>query len=69
MRDPLSSLNILLISFSGDSGGPFQQIVNGYNYVIGIVSFGPATCASNLPGIYTRVSDFVPWIEQQIYGS
>uniref|UniRef100_A0A1A9W1D3 Lectizyme n=1 Tax=Glossina brevipalpis TaxID=37001 RepID=A0A1A9W1D3_9MUSC len=55
---------------SGDSGGPLLQLLsNGYEKVpsiIGITSFGVG-CASGMPGIYTRVSQYLPWIEKIIW--
>ena len=44
-------------SCQGDSGGPLFQ----NNIVVGIVSWGIG-CASNHPGVYTRVSEFTYWI-------
>lgn len=53
-------------SCTGDSGGPLMNYValNDVNwYVTGIVSFGPASCGlEGWPGIYTRVTEYVPWI-------
>ncbi|CAM3925651.1 serine protease [Corallococcus exiguus] len=50
----------------GDSGGPL--VVNGpQGYVLqGIVSFGVGCARAGLPGIYTRVSNYIPWINTQI---
>ena len=56
--------------FQGDSGGPIQitrpnnQCV--YN-IIGVTSFGKFCAAKNAPGVYTRVSAFVPWIESIVW--
>uniref|UniRef100_A0A182QZ62 CLIP domain-containing serine protease n=1 Tax=Anopheles farauti TaxID=69004 RepID=A0A182QZ62_9DIPT len=36
------------------------------NYVVGIYSTG-AQCAQGLPAIYTRVSEYYPWIKAQLY--
>ena len=50
-------------SCSGDSGGPL--LVS--NYVTGIVSWGPSTCAEPEGyGVYTRVSDYAAWISSII---
>lgn len=49
-------------SCTGDSGGPLMQQIEGTWYLTGIVSFGTASCDSALPGVYTRVSEFYPWI-------
>ncbi|WP_223645616.1 serine protease [Corallococcus sp. EGB] len=50
----------------GDSGGPL--VVQGpQGYVLeGIVSFGVGCARAGLPGIYTRVSHYIPWINTQI---
>uniref|UniRef100_A0A182MQ48 Uncharacterized protein n=1 Tax=Anopheles culicifacies TaxID=139723 RepID=A0A182MQ48_9DIPT len=36
------------------------------NYVVGIYSIG-AQCAQSKPAIYTRVSEYYPWIKAQLY--
>ncbi|KAL5280083.1 hypothetical protein ACFFRR_004204 [Megaselia abdita] len=50
----------------GDSGGPLLAMTqNGFlkvPQIIGITSFGSA-CASGVPGVYTRVSEYIDWIE------
>ncbi|XP_061393092.1 serine protease snake-like [Musca vetustissima] len=55
----------------GDSGGPL--IMNSVNpdgfytqYVVGITSFGRG-CALNIPGVYTRVSEYIDWIDDIVY--
>ncbi|WP_242589557.1 serine protease [Corallococcus macrosporus] len=50
----------------GDSGGPL--VVKGpQGYVLqGIVSFGVGCARAGLPGIYTRVSHYIPWIHARI---
>ncbi|XP_070504854.1 trypsin-1-like [Chironomus tepperi] len=57
----------------GDSGGPLQ-IVSQKNkciyLIIGVTSYGAAYCGGpNSPGVYTRVSEYVDWIEQKVWGS
>lgn len=57
----------------GDSGGPLvgldldlnkNQI---YYYLAGIVSYGPLRCGrEGSPGIYTRVSSHIGWIESKM---
>ncbi|XP_012056862.1 PREDICTED: serine protease snake-like [Atta cephalotes] len=49
----------------GDSGGPLQ-IVHPSEclfQLIGITSFGKACAMIDIPGVYTRVSHYLPWIE------
>ncbi|PSN34643.1 Serine protease snake [Blattella germanica] len=54
----------------GDSGGPLQVLTPDSNIysVVGITSIGPAVCGGNIPGIYTRVSTYVDWIEKEVWG-
>ncbi|XP_041980804.1 serine protease snake-like [Aricia agestis] len=58
----------------GDSGGPLQVKIplpastnQSMHYVIGVTSFGISCARENLPGIYTRVSSFVDWIESVVW--
>jgi V8-like Glu-specific endopeptidase len=54
----------------GDSGGPLLITKKGNQckfYVIGITSFGKSCGQANTPAIYTKVSEFVPWIEKTIW--
>ncbi len=51
----------------GDSGGPLITKVGDEYKLTGLVSYGGSTtqlCAApNFPGIYTKVSSFISWIE------
>uniref|UniRef100_A0A182JNP4 Peptidase S1 domain-containing protein n=1 Tax=Anopheles christyi TaxID=43041 RepID=A0A182JNP4_9DIPT len=50
---------------TGDSGGPLQISSDDeacLAQIIGITSFGIG-CGSTTPGIYTRVSEYIDWIE------
>ena len=50
----------------GDSGGPLLLRERGKPRVqVGIVSWGKGCARRGKPGIYTRVRDYVPWIEQK----
>lgn len=55
-------------SCRGDSGGPLMALERtrdgaGKWSAVGVVSFGPSPCGMlGWPGVYTKVSDFVPWI-------
>nr|CAI5846162.1 unnamed protein product [Callosobruchus analis] len=58
----------------GDSGGPLQIYYDGPEdakcmyEIVGITSFGKS-CATveNLPGVYTRVSAYIEWIEDNVW--
>nr|CAI5841159.1 unnamed protein product [Callosobruchus analis] len=50
----------------GDSGGPLQEKIFGRNYLVGITSFGIGCGTPGIPGVYTKVSHYIPWIESVI---
>lgn len=53
----------------GDSGGPlaiFNQDHDCMYNVIGITSLG-RVCGSVVPGVYTRVYNYIPWIEEVVW--
>lgn len=51
-------------SCQGDSGGPLLLQLNNKWVTIGIVSFGYGCAKPGFPGIYTRVTTFLPWINK-----
>lgn len=59
-------------SCRGDSGGPLIGLdrtsrIKPYNFIVGVVSFGPTPCGlPGWPGVYTKVSEYVDWIRQNI---
>ena len=70
-------LNVILStiakdSCTGDSGGPLitKKFTNDESeepyYQIGVVSYGTTICGIGEPGVYTKVSAFIPWIENKM---
>ena len=56
---------------NGDSGGPLLRLDIGSQIyqAIGVVSFGTRRCDSSTPGVYTRVTEFLPWIKNYMFKS
>lgn len=52
----------------GDSGGPLQiyEIGKSLSTLVGVTSTG-ILCGSKYPGIYTRVSSYIDWIESIVW--
>lgn len=54
-------------SCSGDSGGPLWiNEANETSYQIGLVSYGTRDCGVGEPGVYTKVTNYLPWIESKL---
>lgn len=53
----------------GDSGGPLM-LAKGVDphtfYQIGVVSYGFRCAEEGFPGVYTRVTQFLDWIERNV---
>ena len=46
----------------GDSGGPFVCEMGGTWYLHGAVSFGMSRCTTEYYTVFTRITNYVPWI-------
>uniref|UniRef100_A0A1B6MA77 Peptidase S1 domain-containing protein n=1 Tax=Graphocephala atropunctata TaxID=36148 RepID=A0A1B6MA77_9HEMI len=58
-------------SCGGDSGGPLMGAFSLNSppryFIVGVVSYGPQVCAnSDSPGVYTKVSEYMMWILDNI---
>lgn len=54
-------------SCNGDSGGPLAALdKKGRAYQLGVVSYGFGCAQADMPGVYSRISHFKPWIEGHV---
>ncbi|XP_012661621.1 chymotrypsinogen B [Otolemur garnettii] len=51
-------------SCMGDSGGPLVCQKDGAWTLVGIVSWGSGTCSTSSPGVYARVTELMPWVQE-----
>uniref|UniRef100_A0A8C4V5F0 Uncharacterized protein n=1 Tax=Falco tinnunculus TaxID=100819 RepID=A0A8C4V5F0_FALTI len=50
----------------GDSGGPFTVPYHNTWFLLGIVSWGEGCAERGKYGVYTRVSNYIPWIKEVV---
>ncbi|XP_066489036.1 hepatocyte growth factor activator [Tiliqua scincoides] len=53
----------------GDSGGPLACEMDGLMYAYGIISWGDGCSKARKPGVYTKVTKYVNWINEKIGNS
>ncbi|XP_026209336.1 hepatocyte growth factor activator isoform X1 [Anabas testudineus] len=52
----------------GDSGGPLACVKDEVSFLYGIISWGEGCGRSGKPGVYTKVANYVDWINSVIKG-
>ncbi|KAL1772963.1 tissue-type plasminogen activator [Sigmodon hispidus] len=50
----------------GDSGGPLVCMVNEHMTLVGIISWGLGCGQKDVPGVYTKVSNYLDWIQDNM---
>jgi secreted trypsin-like serine protease len=56
---------MLFLVFIGDGGGGLVCDVQGTWYLAGVVSWGVGCGEIDVPGVYAKISEYTPWIQQQ----
>ena len=52
--------------FSHNFSGPLTYDDQGRAVVVGVVSWGEGCGWTNYPGVYSRVTEVLPWINEQM---
>lgn len=50
----------------GDSGGPMVCLIGGRHTVVGITSWGHGCARPNKPGVYTKLTHYLPWLTSNL---
>ena len=48
----------------GDTGGPLTCTQNSAYVAAGVASWGASGCSVDMPSVYTRLSYYADWIEE-----
>lgn len=61
-----AGLNSCVDACQGDSGGPLACARDDVSFLYGIISWGDGCGRTNKPGVYTRVMNYMDWINSVI---